>query len=140
MKSVGFFEEMNLYENNGSIKDFIVEEVHYNKEKVCEYLLNNKVVGICARHPIDIITGEEIASGFRIIVDGEYEWPDFLAYYVRKYNIKLPVKLIQKIDANCDMYGYYDGIPDDIKNMSLEELEKAIEEEKKKCDEMNNKD
>lgn len=34
-------------------------------------------------------------------------------------------------------YGYYDGIPEDIKKMSTEELEKAIEEEKKKCDEMN---
>lgn len=28
-------------------------------------------------------------------------------------------------------YGYYDGIPEDIKNMKAEELEKAIEEEKK---------
>lgn len=38
------------------------------------------------------------------------------------------------------MYGYYDGIPDDIKNMSLDELEKAIQEEQKKCDEMNKDD
>lgn len=99
MKSVGFFKEMNLYEDNGSIKDYIVKNVNYNKEKVCEYLLNNKVVGICARRPIDSISGEEIASGFKIIVDGEYEWPDFLAYYVRKYNIKLPDSFIHKIGA-----------------------------------------
>ena len=38
-----------------------------------------------------------------------------------------------------EYYGYYDGIPEKIKEMSLEELEKAIEEEKKKCDEMNKK-
>jgi len=35
------------------------------------------------------------------------------------------------------MEGYYDGIPENIKDMSLEELEKAIEEERKKCEEMN---
>ena len=35
------------------------------------------------------------------------------------------------------MEGYYDGIPEEIKKMSLDELEKAIAEEKKKCDEMN---
>ena len=34
-------------------------------------------------------------------------------------------------------YGYYDGVPEYIKKMTPEELEKAIEEEKKKCDEMN---
>ena len=38
------------------------------------------------------------------------------------------------------MYGYYDGgIPEEIKKMSIEELNKAIEEEKKKCEEMNKK-
>ena len=32
---------------------------------------------------------------------------------------------------------YYDGIPKEIENMTLEELEKRIEEEEKKCDAMN---
>lgn len=34
------------------------------------------------------------------------------------------------------MYGYYDGIPKEIENMSLEELENAIKEEEKRCEEM----
>ncbi len=105
MKSIGFFEEMRLYENNGPIKDFMVEDVNYDKEKVCHYLLNNKVMGICARRPIDSITGEEIASGFRIIADGDYEWPDFLAYYVRKYNIMLPNSFVRKIGAEKSISG-----------------------------------
>lgn len=38
------------------------------------------------------------------------------------------------------MYGYYDGISDEIENMSLEELEMAIKEEEEKCKEMNEED
>lgn len=39
----------------------------------------------------------------------------------------------------ADFEGYYDGIPEYIQKMPLEELEKALAEEKKKCDEMNKK-
>lgn len=35
--------------------------------------------------------------------------------------------------------GYYDGIPEDIQKMSPEELDKFIEEETKRCEEMNRK-
>lgn len=35
------------------------------------------------------------------------------------------------------MYGYYDGIPKEIEDMPLEDLELAIKEEEKKCEEMN---
>ena len=38
-----------------------------------------------------------------------------------------------------DFYGYYDGIPEEIENMTIEELEEAIIKEKQKCDEMNRK-
>lgn len=38
-----------------------------------------------------------------------------------------------------DIYGYYDGIPKEIRKMSLEELEEAIAKEKQLCDEMNAK-
>ena len=99
MTSVGFYKEMKLYNNNGSISESIVESIDYNKEKVINYLNNHKVVGICARYAIDCITGEKISSGFKILNDGEYEWPDFLAYHIMKYNLKIPEAFIEKIDA-----------------------------------------
>lgn len=99
MIPVGFFEEMNLYNSNGPINESIIESVDYNKEKVINYIKNNKVVGICARSAIDCMTGEEISSGFKILNDGEYEWPDFLAYHIMKYNLRLPKAFIEKIDA-----------------------------------------
>lgn len=99
MISVGFYEEMNMYNNNGPIKESLVESVNYNKKKVIEYIKNNKVVGICARPAIDCITGEEISSGFQILNDGEYEWADFLAYHIAKYNLTLPKAFLEKINA-----------------------------------------
>ncbi len=41
------------------------------------------------------------------------------------------------MDQNTEYEHYYDGIPERIKKMSLEELEKAIEIEKRKYDEIN---
>ena len=35
------------------------------------------------------------------------------------------------------MYGYYDGIPEDIKKLSLDELEEEIKKEQQKCNEPN---
>lgn len=111
MKTVGFFEEMKLYENDGPIRDFLVDSVDYDKDRVIEYLKSFKVTGICPRRPIDCITGEEIASGFRVIDDGEYEWCDFLPYHIEKYNIRLPEDFIKKIEADetepLSSDGYY---------------------------------
>lgn len=99
MKPIGFFSEMNLYEDNGPLIDNIVEKVNYDKEMVVKYLESFDTQAICARGPIDCGTGEKIANGFRVINDGEYEWCDFLTYHIRKYEIKLPKSFLRKIMA-----------------------------------------
>ena len=100
MKTIGFFEEMNLYENDGSIREFLVDHVDYDKEKVISYLNKFSTGAICARRPIDCVTGDEIASGFRVMDDGEYEWCDFLPYHIMKYDIRLPDEFVKKIESN----------------------------------------
>ena len=75
MKSIGFFSEMKLYQNDGSIKDNLVDDVNYDKEKIIEYLKSQK---------------EKISDSFSVYNDGEYKWCDFLIYHIEKYNIKLP--------------------------------------------------
>ena len=37
MKAIGVFDEMHAYENCGSIKDFIITKVDYDKKKVIDY-------------------------------------------------------------------------------------------------------
>lgn len=97
MKIIGCFTEMETYHDNGSIKDYLCDSVNYDKKIVSAYLKGNKKIAICFRYAIDCISGETISSGFKVRTDGEFEWCDFLAYYVEKYNIRLPEEFIEKV-------------------------------------------
>lgn len=99
MKYIGFFDEMKLYVNNGSVKEYFVEKVNYDKCKVIEYLRKQRRIAGCPREGIDCITGEAISPSFSVFNDGEYEWCDFLIYHIMNYNIWLPEEFIKKVDA-----------------------------------------
>lgn len=98
MKPVGFFDEMGLYESNGSFQDHLVESLDYDKGNVIAYLTKQKRLAGCPRKAIDCGTGEVISDSFFVYTDGEYEWCDFLIYHIEKYNIKLPMELIEKAE------------------------------------------
>ncbi len=104
MRSIGFFSEMNLYQNDGSIKDNLVEVANYDKEKIIAYLKSQKRIAGCPREAIDCLTGEKISNSFSVYNDGEYKWCDFLIYHIEKYNIKLPEEFIRKAGANEDAH------------------------------------
>lgn len=99
MKNIGFFSEMELFDDNGTIKDYIAESVSYDKSKVVEYLESFNYKAVCPRASIDCLTGEIISNAFRIYEDGEFRWCDFLIYHIEKYNIKLPQELVTKAHA-----------------------------------------
>lgn len=98
MIPIGFFSEMNLYADNGSIHDNIVDEINYDKKKVIEYLSKQRRIAGCPKTTIDCATGKRIADSFSVYNDGEYEWCDFLIYHIINYNILLPQKFIDKIN------------------------------------------
>ena len=100
MKYIGFFSEMKLYKDSGSIKDNITDTLSYNKDKVVKYLSEQKRIAGCPREAIDCMTGEVISQSFSVYNDGEYEWCDFLVYHIKKYNIKLPKEFIKKVEAS----------------------------------------
>ena len=97
MTDIGCFKEMECYTDNGSIKNFIVDEVDYSKEKVINYLKNQKKIAGCPRPAIDCVTGDIISPSFSVYTDGEFRWCDFLLYHIEKYNISLPKSLLVKI-------------------------------------------
>lgn len=97
MKSIGCFSEMSVFEDNGSIYDYMCDRVDYNKKIVANYLRGNKRKAVCFKYAIDCISGKQISSGIVVRTDGEYIWCDFLAYYVENYNISLPKEFISKI-------------------------------------------
>lgn len=102
MNAIGCFSEMNVFEDNGSIYEYLCDEVNYNKKIVSNYLRGNKKQAICFRRAIDCISGEQISSGFTVRSDGEYVWCDFLAYYVEHYNIKLPSEFVKKVYSSIE--------------------------------------
>jgi hypothetical protein len=99
MINVGFFSEMKVFADNGSITEYIVDEVNYNKSKMLNYLETADKKAICPRNAIDCVSGDIISPSFAIYDDGEFCWGDFLLYHIRKYNIKLPQELINKAKA-----------------------------------------
>lgn len=97
---LGFFAENGLsMANNGSINQFIVSKVDYDKGKIVNYLQNGKKESICPKNTYDIISGKMIATFFYVLTDGEYVWKSDLPYYVDKYNIELPKNFIEKVTS-----------------------------------------
>ena len=97
MIDIGCFSEMNVFSDNGSVVDYLVDKVEYDKKIVIDYLSSFNHLASCPRTAIDCVTGKEIASSFKVFTDGEYRWCDFLIYHVDKYNIRLPQAFINKI-------------------------------------------
>lgn len=98
MTFVGFFSEMDVtMANNGSINEFITDKVDYDKARIINYLLSFGRQAVCPRNAIDCVTGKTISTSFAINDDGEYCWPDFLAYHIDHYSIKLPENFVQHI-------------------------------------------
>lgn len=99
MTNVCFFNEMMPKIGNGSINEFLVDKIDYNKDKVIAYLANGHKQASCPRDAIDCVTGEKISDNFYVFDDKEYCWCSYLAYHVKKYNIQLPKDFIKKIGA-----------------------------------------
>ena len=72
-----------------------------NQEKVARYLENGKITVVRASYEKDAITGELIkpAQSGCLMTDGDLVWDGSLSYYVRKYNLRLPAAIEERILA-----------------------------------------
>ena len=93
---LGWFKEFETFENIGSIKEYLVDEVAYSKSAVIDYLKRGKRQASCSREIKDPVTNEVLAKDFSAYTDGEYYWIDILPYLIDKYNIDLPEEFIKK--------------------------------------------
>ena len=81
------------------------ELMNYNyskqeKKKIIEYIKGNDKVAIAPGFERDYFTGEPTHVRHEFQSDGVYEWDIVLAYYVEKYNMKLPENFIKHILNN----------------------------------------
>ena len=90
MRFVGFYKEFSR-NSSQSMEQFFADDAHSDKDKIIDYLKNGgKVLCVSARIPKDVFTKETIKMDEVIRKDQKYAWPAILAYYVEKYNLRLP--------------------------------------------------
>lgn len=92
-----YFNENNCDIDAKALEKAVKEKAEYNKTKVIEYLEKGMDIGCCPKECLDVFDGEFIDMSFSIKTDGEFNWRSDLQHYVKKYNIELPKKFINKI-------------------------------------------
>ncbi|MCR4597550.1 MAG: hypothetical protein K5678_00790 [Acetatifactor sp.] len=103
LKTVGYFKEMSQgRETDGSIYDSVGKGNPDETEKICQYLDSGIEFVVSPGKTYDVINPENGTAGISSSYsDGVWLWPGDLAYYVRKYNVKLPEEFISAMrDSN----------------------------------------
>lgn len=94
---IGKYEELNPGRGYPSMKDFFCDAPYTGQAKIIHYLKHAKEDMVSTKIPKDVFTGETIPMDNLGMNDGEYTWFTTLAYYVEKYNLKLPKEFEDKI-------------------------------------------
>ena len=97
-KFIGQYKEFNPNKDYPSVTNYFSETPYEGKGKIVSFLkLSGKPGLLCASIPHDVVTGKTIPIS-NYIMDGEkYSWPLILAYYVDKYNMRLPKEFEDEI-------------------------------------------
>lgn len=80
-----------------SIKDSFEAEAYAGQDKIADYLRNGRVTLCATSASVDVLTGQQIDGRKCLMTDGEYSWNNTLAYYVEKYNLRLPTEFEEKV-------------------------------------------
>lgn len=77
--------------NAPSLLEKCEKDPYRGQDKIVEFLKNKGEIGAAAaRIPIDVITGERIPGELVVKHYDKFGWLSDLAYYVEKYNLRLP--------------------------------------------------
>lgn len=87
---IGKYEELAPNKGYGSMRESFSNYPYPGQDKIIHYLRNGKVDMVSLAVPIDAFTGEKIPGDKLGMNDGKYTWWNTLAYYVEKYNLRLP--------------------------------------------------
>ena len=86
-----------------SITEFIDKKAadYQDKTQIAEYLETAQVVATTSRLRFPcVLTGKKFMGSLSYRTDGEWLWPDDLAYYLREHHVRLPEKMLEVIRRN----------------------------------------
>ena len=90
MRYVGY-AELEPGRNFPKLKDSFEKEAYAGKNDVLRFLKNGTVDLARASRAKDVFTGEFIPTEVLVMHDGDFYWSNTLAWYVEKYNLRLPL-------------------------------------------------
>ena len=94
---LGKYKEFNPSYNFPSIVESFSPEPYVGQKEIAHYLKHGSVDMVSLQVPKDVITGKTINMEKIGMNDGEYTWFNTLAYYVEKYNLRLPKEFEDKV-------------------------------------------
>lgn len=97
MVFIGGYDELSPGKGYPPMKDSFSSVPYKGQKKIVHYLTHGKEDMVSAAIPKDVFTGETIRMEKIGMNDGEYTWFNTLAYYVEKYNLRLPESFEKKI-------------------------------------------
>ena len=103
-KFIGRFQEFysdkvgrDYVETLPKLIDQVSDEPIENKDKIISYLNSGEIGLACSAFSHDVLTGEKLKIREQTRHDGVYEWGEDLAYYVERYNVRLPQDFVDHI-------------------------------------------
>ena len=87
---IGKFNEIVPNKGYESMSNHFEKGPYPGQEKIVEYLRNGNIDMISTASTVDCFTGKKIPGDKLGMNDGKYTWWNTLAYYVEKYNLRLP--------------------------------------------------
>lgn len=97
MVFIGRYNELNPGKGYPSMRDFFSDGPYEGQSKIIAYLTHGKEDIVSSAIPKDVFTGRLIKMEKIGMNDGEYSWFNTLAYYVKRYNLRLPEEFEKKI-------------------------------------------
>lgn len=84
------YDELAPGHNFPKLKDSLAKEAYPGKSEVVRFLKNGTVDLARMSRVKDIFTGKVIPTEVLVMHDGDFYWSNTLAWYVEKYNLRLP--------------------------------------------------
>ena len=105
-KFIGHYQEFysdgvsrEFVESLPKLADLISETPIDHKAEIVNYRNDGEVGLACSALSRDVLTGERLKIRKQTRHDDVYEWNESLAYYVERYNVRLPQEFVDHVLA-----------------------------------------